>query len=78
MWFRGLAPAKASPFSARLLDSLPQLVNTISSSWAPISAASCPLAVSIAARSRNPNGCVLDGLPKTGPKSGSMASSTIG
>jgi hypothetical protein len=57
-------PAKNSPFRARLLDSLPPLVKTISSGAQPSRAATCPRPVSTAARAGRPAQWLLDGLPK--------------
>ena len=61
---------------ARLLDSVPPEVNTISSGCAPISAATCSRAVSTAAFAARPNGWSLDGFPKWVVRYGHIASAT--
>ena len=61
---RAAGMVAAVPRMARLLDSVPPEVNTISSGWAPIRAATCSRAVSTAAFAARPKGWSLDGLPK--------------
>ncbi|MEZ4309007.1 MAG: hypothetical protein R3F14_13300 [Polyangiaceae bacterium] len=55
--------ASAAPRSARLFDSVPPDVNTISPALAPISAATCSRASSTALRAACPYACWLDGFP---------------
>jgi hypothetical protein len=55
--------AKNMPFSARLFDSLPPLVNTTSDGSQPSSSATSPRARSTIAREGMPAQCGLEGLP---------------
>ena len=79
MWRRPVASsASAAPRSARLSDSVPPLVNTISAGSAPIS---CPIAVrasSSNAFARWPKWCTLEALPKSSLSARATASTTSG
>lgn len=68
--------AKNAPLSARLLDSLPPLVNTTSSAAQPSRLATCPRAFSRAAFAGVLAQCPLDGLPKASARNGRMAAET--
>ena len=74
-----LALAIAAPFTARLLDSLPQLVKIISSGEAAlINPAIEARASSRAFRGFSPKKCRLKGLPIYSPKKESIASLASG
>jgi hypothetical protein len=66
------------PSTARLSPSVPPDVKQTSSGAAPRQLATRSRASSRAARASRPQRCVLDGLPKRGPKKGVMASRTSG
>ena len=66
------------PPIARSFPSVPPDVKTISSAVAPMSAATSPLARSIAARAARPAPCVLEGLPGSSRSAAAMASVTSG
>ena len=66
------------PNSARLSDSVPPEVKTISFSPAPRTAATWARAASTAARASRPDRWSSDGLPYRSEKKGSIASSTLG
>ena len=69
----------ATPFNARLSDSVAPLVNTISRAVAPMSRATSARAASTASSARHPNAWLLEAaLPKCSVKKGSIASSTRG
>src|SRR5436309_1791803 len=80
MWFPFSRYISATPLRARLIDSVPPDVNTISfGSRAPISAASWLRAVSTAASASHPKGWFrLAGWPYFWVKYGSIASTTRG
>src|SRR5256712_9715685 len=80
MWFPFSRYISATPLRARLIDSVPPDVNTISlGSGAPISAASWLRAVSTAASASHPKGWFrLAGWPYFWVKYGSIASTTRG
>ena len=71
-------PAHAAPLSARLIDSVPPEVSTISRGVAPSAAAIRSCASSRAARPARPAACAEDGLPQASRKIGSIASTTSG
>ena len=61
---RGDLPRAAhAPWIARLFDSVPPLVKTISSGAAPIKAAICARAASIRSRAARPGAYGADGFP---------------
>ncbi len=66
------------PLMAWLLASDPPPVKTISSGCAPISAATCPRAVSTASCAALPYACELDGLPHNSRSAWLTASATAG
>src|SRR5262245_6167046 len=80
MWLPFSRYISATPFRARLMDSVPPEVKTISfGSRAPISLASCPRPRSTAPSASHPNGWFrLAGWPNFSVKYGSIASSTRG
>src|ERR1051326_6653150 len=65
------APATA-PRSASALASLPPLVNTTAPAGAPVSRATCSLAVSMRARAARPAPCTEDAFPHA-PSAASIA-----
>ncbi len=80
MWSPFSLYISVTPLRARLIDSVPPEVNTSSfGSRAPMSAASCSRALSIADSAAHPKGWLrLAGCPKRSVKYGSIASSTRG
>ena len=64
--------------SARLIASVPPLVNTISRASAPIARARRSCASSRASRAARPQAWADDGFPKVPPRYGSIASSDLG
>ena len=64
MWLPLPLYAPATPLIAALLDSVPPLVKTTSSSWQPSIRASWPRASSTPSRAIRPNPWPLEGLPK--------------
>jgi len=68
----------AMPFKARLSDSVPPDVNTISPAFAPSRAATFSLASSRASFASRPKLCRLEALPNLSEKYGSMACRTWG
>src|SRR5512140_174491 len=70
--------ALAVPFIAKLLDSVPQEVKSISSLSAPISEATCSLAAARPFLGSSPKACMLAGLPKCWLRYGSITGSTSG
>jgi hypothetical protein len=74
----GSRRARQGPSTARLSPSVPPEVKHSSSGAAPMQRATRSRASSSATRASRPQRCVLDGLPKRGPKKGCIASSTAG
>ena len=70
--------ARIAPWSARLLDSLPLDVNTISSDWPPTSRATSSRAASMASCAASPRECTLEALPKCSASHGNIAATTSG
>ncbi len=70
--------ASAAPRMAKLSDSVPPLVNTISEGSALSSAATDERAASSAALARWPKACTLDGLPNSSRRAAATASTTSG
>src|SRR6185503_10081604 len=68
--------ARSAPRSARLLDSLPVAVNTISSDCPPTRRATSRRAASIASRAASPRECTLEALPKRSASHGCIAATT--
>jgi len=69
--------ARPAPVRARLLASVPPLVNTTCAGRAPTSAATCSRAVSSSARAARPKPCTDDGFPTVASAS-VMAAATAG
>ena len=76
MWPPGRAPA--TPLTARLSDSVPPEVNTISSGVTPRKPAMLSRATSMPSRASRPKPWMLEALPKRSEKYGSIAARTSG
>ena len=72
------ARAKNTPFSAKLFDSLPPLVNTTSEGSHPSSSATCARACSTYARAGAPAQWRLDGFPNASSMTSRIFAATLG
>ena len=78
MWGRRRPAAKNAPLRAKLLDSLPPLVNTTSPGEHPSSAATRLRALSTSSRAGAPAQWEAEGLPKASSMASAMAVRTSG